>query len=49
MKEVRRELWNVGVKKGNGRKLLLNVPSGYCDEEIGGTCCEQLSMLKLQV
>jgi hypothetical protein len=25
----------LGVKKGNGRKLLLNVLSGYCDEEIG--------------
>jgi hypothetical protein len=24
------------VKKGNGRKLQLNVPYWYCDEEIGG-------------
>jgi hypothetical protein len=26
----------LGAKKGNGRKLQLNVPSWYCDEEIGG-------------
>jgi hypothetical protein len=24
------------VKKGKGHKLLLNVPSWYCDEELGG-------------
>jgi hypothetical protein len=26
----------LGVKKGKGCKLLLNVPSWYCDEELGG-------------
>jgi hypothetical protein len=30
------------VKKGKGRKLLLNVPSWYCDEGLGGPGVESV-------